>query len=109
MPPRRVNFLSMGGQGEIGPAMHAEDVRAGALFLRMQRHVSCVSQDPRNALLFKIPSGENDEEQRMRTVRMPRNPGMIWSTVALYGYAKYNLDHQMLKGVSITDAFENCI
>jgi hypothetical protein len=99
----------MVGQGETGHAMLAEDAKAGVLFPRMQRHVSCVSRDPRIALLFKIPSGENDEEQRMRTVRMPRNPGMIWSTVALYGYAKYNLDHQMLKGVSITDAFENCI
>jgi hypothetical protein len=79
MPPRRVNFLSMGGQGEIGPAMHAEDARASALFLKMRRHVLFVSRGRKNAHLFKIPNEENDDEQRMRTAQMPRNQGMIQS------------------------------
>jgi hypothetical protein len=79
MPPRRVSSLSMGGQGEIGPVMHAEDGRAGALFLKMQRHVSCVSRGRRSALLFRILNEENDGEQRMRIARMPPSQGMFQS------------------------------
>ena len=63
------------GQGEIGPAMHAGDARAGALFLKMQRHVLCVSRGRRSAHLFKILSGENVGEQRMRIAPTPRDQG----------------------------------
>ena len=71
----------MVGRGETGPAMHAEDARAGVLFPRMLKRVLCVNHAPRIALLYRIPSGENDGEQRMRIAQTPQNQGMILSMI----------------------------